>query len=240
MTKGEKIFDGNEKQVFNTDDPDKVIFRYKDVTVAFNNIKRARFVGKGALDNHISAILLDYLNKNGVSTHFVEIFGEREQLCRKIEIIPLNVIVHNRIAGTLAQRLGLEDGYRHNNTIIELRVNSDELSDPVINEDIAVAMGLSTYDELEYIYGQARKANDLLTAYLAKAGIELIDMKLEFGRASDNGEIIISDEISPDTSRMWDIETGERLDKDRFRYDLSDVVASYRTVLNRLNNIKEA
>ncbi len=237
MIKGEKLFDGNEKQVFATDDPNKVIFRYKDVTVAFNNIKRARFIGKGSLDNQISAILLGELNKKGVETHFVELVGEREQLCRKIEIIPLEITVHNRIAGSLAQRLGVEEGFKSDNTIVDLRYNNDDLDDPMINDHHAVALGLASYDELKFMYSQALKANKILSALLKKAGIELIDMKLEFGRASDNGHIIISDEISPDTSRMWDMETGEKLDKDRFRYDLSDVVASYRTVCERLKEL---
>lgn len=238
MIKGEKIFDGNEKQVFATDDPHKVIFRYKDVAVAFNNIKRARFVGKGILDNQISAILLNALNKKGVNTHFVEVTGDREQLCRKIEIIPLEITVHNRIAGSLAQRLGVEDGFKPANTVVDLRFNNDELDDPIINDDHALALGLATKADLKYMYSQALKANKILSALLHKAGIELVDLKLEFGRASDNGEIIISDEISPDTCRMWDESTGDRLDKDRFRYDLSDVVASYRTVCDRLKQLE--
>ena len=237
MIKKELLFDGNEKQVFATDDPDKVIFRYKDVTLAYNSIKRARFDGKGMLDNHISAILLGYLNSHGVKTHFIEQTGDREQLCRKIEIIPLEITVHNRIAGSLALRLGVEEGFKSDNTIVDLRYNNDDLDDPMINDHHAVALGLASYDELKFMYSQALKANKILSALLKKAGIELIDMKLEFGRASDNGHIIISDEISPDTSRMWDMETGEKLDKDRFRYDLSDVVASYRTVCERLKEL---
>ena len=237
MIKGELIFEGNEKQVFATDNPDQVIFRYKDVTVAYNNVKRARFIGKGALDNQISAILLNYLNENGVETHYVSTLGEKEQLCRKIEIIPLQVVVHNRIAGSLAARLGVEEGYRHPNTIVDLRYNNDELEDPFINRDPAVALGLATYQELDGMYNIARKVNDLLKPLFHKAGIELVDMKIEFGRASDTGSIIISDEISPDTCRLWDEATGERLDKDRFRLDLSRVVESYRTVLDRLKKV---
>ena len=237
MTKGPLIFEGNEKQVFATDNPDQVIFRYKDVTVAYNNVKRARFKGKGALDNQISAILLDYLNQNGVETHFIELLGEKEQLCRKIEIIPLQVVVHNRIAGSLAARLGVEEGFRHPNTIVELRYNNDELEDPFINRDHAVALGLATYQELDWMYNVARRVNDLLKPLFHKAGIELVDMKIEFGRASDTGTIIISDEISPDTCRLWDEATGERMDKDRFRLDLSRVVESYTNVLNRLNEV---
>lgn len=240
MTKGPLIFEGNEKQVFATDHPDQVIFRYKDVTVAYNNVKRARFKGKGALDNQISAILLDYLNKNGVETHFIEQLGPQEQLCRKIEIIPLQVMVHNRIAGSLATRLGVEDGFRHPNTIVDLRYNNDELEDPFINRDHAVALGLATYQELDWMYNVARRVNDLLKPLFHKAGIELVDMKIEFGRASDTGTIIISDEISPDTCRLWDEATGERMDKDRFRLDLSRVVENYRNVLNRLKEVTES
>ncbi|MBQ9450315.1 MAG: phosphoribosylaminoimidazolesuccinocarboxamide synthase [Bacteroidales bacterium] len=239
MTKGPLIFEGNEKQVFATDHPDQVIFRYKDVTVAYNNVKRARFKGKGALDNQISAILLDYLNQNGVETHYIETLGDKEQLCRKIEIIPLQVVVHNRIAGSLAARLGVPEGYRHANTIVDLRYNNDELEDPFINRDHAVALGLATYQELDGMYNIARRVNDLLKPLFHKAGIELVDMKIEFGRASDTGTIIISDEISPDTCRLWDEATGERLDKDRFRLDLSRVVESYTNVLTRLKQVIE-
>ena len=238
MKKNELIFNGKEKQVFATDDPDKVIFRYKDVTLAYNSIKRARFIGKGALDNQISAILLGYLNRNGVETHYIKTIDENEQLCRKIEIIPLEVIVRNRICGSLAARLGMPEGYKQSNTIVDLRYNNDDLGDPLINEHHAVALGLMNYQELEHVKKVALKANELLGALLHKAGIELVDMRLEFGRASDNGHIIISDEISPDTCRLWDEATGEKLDKDRFRLDLSDVVASYQIVLDRLNGLK--
>ena len=239
MTKGALIFEGNEKQVFATDHPDQVIFRYKDVTVAFNNVKRARFKGKGALDNQISAILLDYLNKNGVETHYIRTLSDQEQLCRKIEIIPLQVVVHNRIAGSLAYRLGVPEGFRHANTIVDLRYNNDDLEDPFINRDHAVALGLATYQELDGMYNSARKVNDLLKPLFHKAGIELVDMKIEFGRASDTGAIIISDEISPDTCRLWDEATGERMDKDRFRLDLSRVVESYTNVFERLKQAIE-
>lgn len=237
MTKGALIFEGNEKQVFATDHPDQVIFRYKDVTVAYNNVKRARFKGKGALDNQISAILLNYLNENGVETHFIRLLGPQEQLCRKIEIIPLQVVVHNRIAGSLAARLGVEEGFRHSNTIVDLRYNNDELEDPFINRDHAFALGLASYQELDEMYNIARRVNELLVPLFHKAGIELVDMKIEFGRASDTGAIIISDEISPDTCRLWDEATGERMDKDRFRLDLSRVVENYRNVLERLTKV---
>ena len=238
MQKRELIFKGNEKQVFATDDPNQVIFRYTDVTVAYNNIKRARFVGKGVLDNQISAILLDYLNRHGIETHFIEVAGPDEQLCRKIEIIPLQLVVRNRLTASEAARLGVEDGFKPGNTVVEMRYNNDELGDPFINEDLAVALGLMNYEELVHVKKEALQANELLGEYLHRAGIELVDMRLEFGRASDNGHIIISDEISPDTCRLWDEATGEKLDKDRFRLDLSDVVASYKIVLDRLNQLQ--
>ena len=237
MQKKELLFKGNEKQVFATENPNEVIFHYTDVTVAYNNIKRARFKGKGVLDNQISAILLGYLNSNGVETHFIRTLADDEQLCRKIEIIPLQVVVRNRFTASEASRLGVEDGFKPGNTIVEMRYNNDELGDPLINEHHAVALGLMSYQQLEHVTRVARQANDLLSALLHRAGIELVDMRLEFGRAADNGHIIISDEISPDTCRFWDEATGEKLDKDRFRLDLSDVVASYKIVLDRLKGI---
>lgn len=239
MVKKELIFDGNEKQVFSTSDHHKVIFRYKDVTLAYNGIKRAVFLGKGELDNKISSILLGELNKHGVETHFIELLNEREQLCRKIEIIPLELIVRNRIAGSLAERLGVREGLKPNEPVFDLRYNNDELGDPLINDHHALALGLVSKDELKGMYATAERTNQILKAFCHKAGIELVDVKIEFGRASDNGHIIISDEISPDTCRLWDEATGNKLDKDRFRRDLSDVVASYREVLKRLSAIKE-
>ena len=237
MIKKEVILNGNEKQIFATDDPDKVIVRYKDVTVAFNNVKRARFEGKGALDNKISALLLSYLGRQGIPNHFLERTGECEQLCRKIEIIPIELIVRNRVAGSLATRLGIEEGFKPDNLIVELRYNNEELDDPFINPDIAVALGLVTYEEIRHMIEEAKRANEALTALFHQVGIELVDVKIEFGRATDDGSIIISDEISPDTARLWDERTRERLDKDRFRLDLSDVVASYRTVYDKLTTV---
>lgn len=235
MLKKEVIFDGNEKQVFATEDPNKVIIEFNDVTVAFNNVKRARFIGKGALNNQISALLLNYLNENGVRTHFIEKLNDNEQLCRRIEIIPLEIIVRNRVCGSLALRLGLEEGMKPENTIVDIRYNNDELEDPLINEHHVVALGLTTYQELDDMFFVAGRTNQLLQALFHKAGIELVDVKVEFGRDTETGDIIVSDEISPDTARLWDEATGQRLDKDHFRLDLSDVVLSYRTVLERLN-----
>lgn len=237
MIKKEVIFNGNEKQFFATDDPDKVIIRYKDVTVAFNNVKRARFEGKGELANKISALLLKYLGEQGIRNHFIERTGDCEQLCRKIDIIPIEVIVRNRVAGSLATRLGIEEGFKPSNLIVELRYNDDALDDPFINPDLAVALGLVDYAEMSHIIEEAKKANAALKDLFHQVGIELVDVKIEFGRATDNGEIILSDEVSPDTARLWDEETGERLDKDRFRLDLSGVVAAYQDVYDRLTKV---
>jgi phosphoribosylaminoimidazole-succinocarboxamide synthase len=235
--KNELIFEGNEKKIYATDQPHQVIFHYTDVTVAYNNVKRARLKRKGILSNRISAYLLGYLNQCGIPTHFIELVDEREQLCRKIELIPLEVVVHNRMCGTLASKLGVEDGFKPANTIVDLCYNNDELGDPLVNSDQAVALGIASYEELEKMFSMARKAGELLKELLHKVGIELVDAKFEFGRATDTGEIIISDEISPDTCRMWDEETGERLDKDRFRLDLGDVIPAYSKVLEKLETL---
>ncbi|MBP5383299.1 MAG: phosphoribosylaminoimidazolesuccinocarboxamide synthase [Bacteroidales bacterium] len=235
--KKELIFEGNEKRVYATENPDQVIFRFKDVMVAYNNVKRARLTGKGVVTNKISAFLLGYLNDCGIPTHFIKRLDDREQLCRKIEIIPLEVVVHNRMAGTLAAKLGVEDGFKPSNTIVDLCYNNDELGDPLVNSDQAVALGLASYKELEIMFSIAKRAGQLLTELFHKAGIELVDAKIEFGRASDSGEIIISDEISPDTCRLWDEQTGERFDKDRFRLDLGDIIPAYNIVLERLESI---
>lgn len=239
MLKKEILFEGNEKLIFATEDPERVIIHYKDVAMAFSGIKRAVLRGKGVYANRISAQLLQVLNDNGIPTHFVELTGEREQLCRKIEIIPIEFIVRNRIAGSLAVRLGVEDGHATGHVITEMRYNDDDLDDPFIHDDHALALGLATEDELRRMHELAERANKLLCTLCAKAGMELVDMKLEFGRATDDGSIIISDEISPDTFRLWDAATHERLDKDRFRLDLGDVVASYRDIYERIAKVLE-
>ncbi|MBR0109049.1 MAG: phosphoribosylaminoimidazolesuccinocarboxamide synthase [Bacteroidales bacterium] len=236
--KKDLIFEGNEKRIYADDNPHQVVFHFNDVVVAYNGVKRARLKGKGILTNKISSFLLGHLNDCGVPTHFIERLDDREQLCRKIEIIPLEVVVHNRMAGTLAAKLGVEDGFKPVNTIVDLCYNNDELGDPLVNRDQAVALGLASYEDLDKMLVMARRAGSLLTELFHKAGIELVDAKIEFGRASDTGEIIISDEISPDTCRLWDEETQDRLDKDRFRLDLGDVVPAYTKVLERLESIQ--
>ncbi|MBR0084652.1 MAG: phosphoribosylaminoimidazolesuccinocarboxamide synthase [Bacteroidales bacterium] len=236
MEKRELLFDGNEKQVFATSDPQLVIFRFKDVVTAYNNVKRAHVQRKGKVNNAISSLLFEYLKEHCVDTHFVRRIDDREQLCRKIEIIPIELIVRNVVAGTEAMRLGMPEGTRPSTPIFNLRYNNDGLGDPIINDTEAVALGIATPDDLKVILRTGKRINKLLAALFEKAGITLVDLKLEFGRAHD-GSIIVSDEISPDTARFWDAATGERLDKDRFRLDLGDVVASYEKVYDRLKAV---
>ncbi|MBR5384354.1 MAG: phosphoribosylaminoimidazolesuccinocarboxamide synthase [Bacteroidales bacterium] len=234
MERNELIFNGNVKQVYSTDEPDKVIIRYKDVATAFSDIKRATVKSKGIYNNRISAILFTELERCGVSTHYVGMLSDREQICRKLEVIPLMVILRNRIAGSQARRLGLEEGTRPVRPFIDLFYINEKISNPFLNDDHAVSLGIASYDELDLIRKTALHAGTILTDYLAKAGIELIDAKLRFGKGPD-GSLVLIDEIDPDTCRLWDIKTGEKLDKDRFRYDLSGVNAAYKEVCERLS-----
>lgn len=236
MQKLEKFYDGKAKQVFSTDDPEYVIIHYTDATTAFNNIKKATIVNKGILNNAISALIFEQLARAGVETHYVRTLNEREQLCRRVEIIPLEVIVRNVIAGSMAQRLGIEEGTRPSNVIYDICYKRDELGDPLINDHHAVALGLVTYEELDRIYRMTARINEVLKKLFARINISLVDFKIEFGRTSD-GRIILADEISPDTCRLWDMTTGKRLDKDRFRRDLGRVREAYEEILNRLKKI---
>ena len=236
MEKLQLLFDGNEKQVFATDEKDRVIFRYKDIATAYGGIKRATLRRKGILTCGISSIIFRYLNEHGVQTHFVETFSEREQVCRPIGIIPINVAVRNYAAGTMARRLALPVGEKLACPVVEMYYNNDPLRDPMINEDHAVALGLVTREEAAFIREEALKVNSLLLDLFEKLGIKVVDIKLEFGRASD-GSIIISDEISPDTCRFWDNKTGEVLDKDRFRHDMGGIIDAYEFVYTLLNRM---
>ena len=232
------IYEGREKKICATDDPGVILIHYKNVATAFGGIKRAVFKGKGEVCNKVSAIAMQALTRAGVPNHFLSLASDRDQLCRKVELIPLQIVVRNRLAGTTARLLGVEHGTRIPNTVYELRYNCDALQDPMINDHHAVALGIASYAELGHIYDLARRSNDALTSLFEKAGIELVDFKMEFGRTPD-GDIIVSDEISPDNCRLWDIESGRVLDKDRFRHDLSDVCVSYREVLDRLEKTQE-
>ncbi len=233
MKQLEMLYEGKAKQVFLTDDPDKIVIRYKDAATAFNNIKKATIENKGVLNNAISTLIFHELHKAGVKTHYIETLNEREQLCRRVQIIPLEVIVRNVIAGSMAQRLGIEEGTKPSNVIYDICYKNDELGDPLINDHHAVALGAATYDELARIYAMTARINEVLIGMFRKMNINLIDFKIEFGKTSD-GEIVLADEISPDTCRLWDMDTIEKLDKDRFRRDLGKVREAYEEILARL------
>ena len=209
------------------------MIRYKDAATAFNNIKKATIENKGVLNNAISTLIFHELHKAGVKTHYIETLNEREQLCRRVQIIPLEVIVRNVIAGSMAQRLGIEEGTKPSNVIYDICYKNDELGDPLINDHHAVALGAATYDELARIYAMTARINEVLIGMFRKMNINLIDFKIEFGKTSD-GEIVLADEISPDTCRLWDMDTNEKLDKDRFRRDLGKVREAYEEILARL------
>lgn len=237
MSDNRLIFDGKEKQIFETEDSDQVLIHYKDDTTAYGGLKRAVFPGKGALNCTISALVFDRLANAGIKTHYIKTVGESEQLCRKVEMIPLHMIVRNYIAGSTAAMLGLEDGFKPDNVVYEMKYDNAGLGDPKINPHHAVALKLLTYEEIDEIHQIVRQVNDVLFDLFSKAGIKLVDYRVELGRASD-GEIIVADEISPDTCRLWDALTDEKLDKDRFRLDMGYICDSYNKILERLRSVR--
>ncbi len=232
MKKLEQIYKGKAKKVYLTDDPDCVIVDYKDDATAFNGVKRGTIVGKGVVNNKVSNHLFKLLEKHGIPTHFVEQLSDRETIVKKVEIVPVEVIVRNKAAGSFSKRMGVPEGTKLKCTILEYSYKNDELGDPFINDYYVKALGLATDEELDTIAKYALKVNDILSEYLRNLGVELIDYKLEFGRFK--GKIILADEISPDTCRFWDLETGKKLDKDRFRQDLGDVEEAYQEIIRRL------
>lgn len=227
------IYEGKAKRVYTTDNPNEVVIEYKDDATAFNAQKRGTIKEKGVVNNEVTTILFQQLENIGVPTHFIKKLNDREQLCKKVDIVPLEFVVRNVIAGSMAKRLGIEEGTVPPNQIIDICYKKDELGDPLINDDHAVALGAATYEELELMYELTRKINDFLKKAFDDAGLQLVDFKIEFGKEAD-GTIILADEISPDTCRLWDKETGEKLDKDRFRRDLGNVEQAYQEVLKRL------
>ncbi len=233
MKQLEMLYEGKAKQVFLTDDPEMIVIHYKDDATAFNNIKKARIENKGVLNNRISTLIFEYLRDKGIETHYVETINDRDQVCRKVSIVPLEVIVRNIIAGSMAKRLGIEEGTKPSNVIYDICYKKDELGDPLINDHHAVAMGIVTYDELAHIYDMTGRINKALQELFSEMGITLVDFKIEFGRTSD-GRIILADEVSPDTCRLWDSRTNEKLDKDRFRRELGRVREAYEEILDRL------
>lgn len=232
MQKLAMLYEGKAKKVYKTDHEDRYIVDYKDDATAFNGVKKGKIQEKGIMNNKISNHLFKLLEKEGVPTHFEEEISDRETIVKKVEIVPIEVIVRNIAAGSLSKRLGLEEGTKLKTTVLEYCYKNDELGDPMINDYHIYALELADKEELDKISRIAFKVNEVLSHYLKDLGIALIDFKLEFGRYK--GDIILADEISPDTCRFWDSKTKEKLDKDRFRRDLGHVEDAYKEVLRRL------
>ena len=233
MTKGALLYEGKAKKVFAADDPEYLIVCYKDDATAFNGLKKGTIVGKGIINNKMSNLLMQRLEQAGIPTHFVKELSERETLVKCVSIVPLEVIVRNIAAGSFSKRYGVEEGIAFESPTIEFSYKNDDLGDPLMDEYHAIAMKLASAEEIELIKKYAFGINELLKEFWAECGVTLVDFKLEFGRLPD-GSIILADEISPDTCRLWDSQTGEKLDKDRFRRDLGGVEDAYSEVMRRL------
>lgn len=233
MEKRELLYEGKAKKVFATEDPELLIVSYKDDATAFNGKKKGTITGKGAINNRVTNFMMQRLEEQGVPTHFVEELNDRETVVKKVEIVPLEVIIRNISAGSFAKRYGVEEGIPFENPTIEFSYKNDDLDDPLINEYHIQALKLATLEEVDTIKKMAFKVNDVMKAFFAQRNVDLVDFKLEFGKTSD-GTIVLADEISPDTCRFWDSETHEKLDKDRFRRDLGNVEDAYDEMLKRI------
>ena len=239
MNKGVQIYEGKAKKVYETEDPSCLIVSYKDDATAFNGLKKGTITGKGIINNRMSNALMKLLEKQGVPTHYVKELSDRDTLVKRMQIVPLEVIVRNISAGSFAKHYGVEEGIVFDEPTIEFSYKNDALGDPLINEYHALALKLATREEIEDIKRYAFRTNEILKAFWASCGVTLVDFKLEFGRLSD-GTIVLADEISPDTCRLWDSETGKKLDKDRFRRDLGGVEDAYQEIMARLEKKLEA
>ena len=233
MEKREQLYEGKAKKVYLTDDPELYIVSYKDDATAFNGEKKGTIAGKGSINNRMTNMLMKVLEKKGVPTHFVEELNDRETLVKKVSIVPLEVIIRNISAGSFAKRFGVEEGIVFDEPTIEFSYKNDELGDPLMNAYHAIALKLATREEIETIKKMAFTVNDTLKEYFLALNIKLVDFKIEFGKPSD-GTIVLADEISPDTCRLWDKDTNEKLDKDRFRRDLGGTEEAYQEVMRRL------
>ena len=238
MNKGEQLYEGKAKKVFATEDPGLLIVSYKDDATAFNGLKKGTIQGKGVINNRMSNALMRMLEREGIPTHFVREISERDTLVKKVQIVPLEVIVRNISAGSFAKRYGVEEGIAFSAPTIEFSYKNDGLGDPLLNEYHALALNLATKEEIQTIKELSFRVNDALKAFWASCGVTLVDFKLEFGRLGD-GTIVLADEISPDTCRLWDSKTHEKLDKDRFRRDMGGVVEAYREIMGRLEKQME-
>ena len=233
MNKLEQIYEGKAKKVFKTEDPELLIVDYKDDATAFNGEKKGQIAGKGVVNNRMSNLLMQMLEKKGVPTHFVEEISDRETVVKAVTIMPLEVIVRNISAGSFAKRYGVEEGIVFDEPTFEVSYKNDDLGDPLMCESHAIALGIVTAEEIDQIRKYAFMVNDALKEFFLAVGLKLVDFKIEFGKTSD-GTIILADEISPDTCRLWDVETNKKMDKDRFRRDLGDVEETYQEVFERI------
>lgn len=231
----EMLYEGKAKQIYSTQNPEEVVVYFKDDATAFNAQKKGQVQLKGEMNNAITTLIFQYLKEKGIDTHFIQQLNEREQLVRKVSIVPLEFVVRNYAAGSMAQRLGVEEGVKSPVTIIDICYKKDELGDPLINDHHAVFLGAATYEELQEMYALTNKINEALIELFDKINIILVDFKIELGKTSE-GKIILADEISPDTCRLWDKDTLKKLDKDRFRRDLGDVTEAYVEIYERLKN----
>ena len=229
------LYEGKAKQVYSTENENEYIVYFKDDATAFNGEKKAEISSKGILNNKISTIMFEMLHEKQIATHFIKNLSEREMLVKKVEILPLEVIVRNITAGSFCKRVGIEEGIVLDEPIFEICYKNDDYGDPMLNDDHAVAMKLATRDELQLLRNETLKINELMKSFFLKLNLKLVDFKLEFGKDCE-GNIILADEISPDTCRLWDVDTNEKLDKDRFRRNLGDLVQGYQEVLTRMNN----
>jgi len=236
ITKGQQLYEGKAKKIFGTNQEDVYIVEYKDDATAFNGVKKGTIVGKGVVNNRMSNLLFAHLARNGVPTHFVEELSDRETVVRAVTIVPLEVVVRNLAAGSMAKRLGIEEGKELSRPLVEFYYKDDALGDPLVTEDHIEVLNIATRQDIEALKAMALKVNELLRAFMLKCNVLLVDFKLEFGRTKD-GQLILADEISPDTCRFWDATTREKLDKDRFRRDLGGVEEAYQEMMKRIEEV---
>lgn len=233
MEKLEQLYEGKAKKVFKTDDPNQFIIEYKDDATAGNGVKKGTIVGKGVINNKMTALLFPMLEEQGVPTHFIKMLSDTEQLVKSVKIYPLEVIIRNTAAGSMCKRVGVTEGVVFEEPILEFSYKNDDFGDPLINDDYAVALKLATREEVARIKALTYKINEILKAFFLDKGINLVDFKIEFGKTAD-GQTVLADEISPDTCRFWDVKTNEKLDKDRFRNDLGNIEEAYQEMLKRV------
>jgi len=235
MDNREKLYEGKAKIIYASDEPDKVIVYFKDETTAFDGVKKETIAGKGVINNTISSLIFDLLNKRGIPTHYIKKLSEREMLAYKVKIIPVEVVVRNYAAGSFSRRYGIAEGTKLEKPLVETFWKNDELHDPLVCNEHIELLKLANLEDVEEMKKMALKVNEILKDFFAQRGIILVDFKIEFGKTED-GKLVVADEISPDSCRLWDAKTMKKLDKDVFRFDLGSLEEAYKEVLNRLKN----